>query len=96
MTDLNIDSERCEELCDIIQKTIMQFHDQGVDKVSGAEVIQKALEYAKNDNEVVFISVIAGEYHAAYTEARMRQGQGEDILADLLSSMGRKARAAAN
>lgn len=96
MTDLNISSDRCQELCGIIEETIMRFHNQGIDKVSLAAVVQKALESAKDDNEVVFVSITAGEYFNEYENSRRRQGAGEDILGELFRSLRSRSFTAAN
>jgi hypothetical protein len=70
MTDLGISPDRCVELCTIIETSLMKLHNDNTssDSVSLAQVVQKALVEAKTDNEVVFISITAGEYHQQYLE----------------------------
>ncbi len=89
MTDLGISSERCEELCDVIDTSIMQLHNEGRDKVTLAEVVEKALTHSQSDNETVFICITAGEYHAKYINHV--EGMALSSLRDLFKDTRTKA-----
>lgn len=85
MTDLSISRERCEELCSAVQDSIEVLHEEGHDKVTLAQVIQRAITHARNDNESVFVSTLAGEYHAQYKQ--FMQNSMPQSLGELLNKL---------
>lgn len=90
MTDLGISQDRCVELCGAIEESIYDLHNEGKDKVTLAQVAQKALTHAKDDAEVVFISITAGEYHAEYMR-HVAGMQMPDVLKELFSQTRSRA-----
>lgn len=68
MADLGISSNRCHELCHAIEQSIHELHSERPEesRVTLAQIVQRALVHAKDDNEATFVSITAGEYFAEY------------------------------
>lgn len=83
MTDLGIQPDRCEELCSVIQDTILDMDNKHDGNITLAQVVQKAVEHAHSYNESIFIAITAGEYFAEfqrYHSEQFKSGSLKDMF----------------
>lgn len=83
MEALGITSDRCKELCGLIENLVADDNN-----INLGQVLERAAEHCQTQNELTFLSYVLGT-HIGETTANMKQSMG-NMLHSLFESLERR------